>query len=100
MFTSPDRWDGIELARTRELLDRMFVARGMNRDATTVVGLATEEYRRGSGFSLDAALLEKPVWTAEDQAEMEELQRNTGAFESPQWSQSYEEEYPPPREDS
>jgi hypothetical protein len=80
--------------RKRELLGRMFIARGLHPDATTVVGIATEEYAPGAGFSLDVASYHKELWTDEDQALMEDLQRKTGAFVSPVWSEERVEEYP------
>ncbi|WP_405282835.1 hypothetical protein V3331_13315 [Gaopeijia maritima] len=87
-------------ARTEELLARMFIARGTYPGATTIVGIATEEFSPGSGFSLDVAVLEKDSWTDEDQAEMDELVRTTGAFASPDWSERNEVEYPPGEEGS
>ena len=43
--------------RVAELRNRCFVARGLNKDAVTVIGIATEQYVRGEGFSLDVAHL-------------------------------------------
>ena len=80
--------------RKNELLGRMFIARGLHQDATTVVGIATEEYVPGAGSSLDVANYQKDTWTNEDQALMEHLQRETGAFVSPVWSEERFEEYP------
>ena len=80
--------------RNKELLARMFIARGTVEGAETVVGLSTEDYQEGAAWSIDAAVLRKDQWTSEDQAEMEEIQRNTGAFESPRWTESHEDEYP------
>ncbi len=92
-LTRPRGWN--RKARSAELLGRMFIARGTYPGAIQIVGIATEEYEPGSGLSLDVAGLHKETWTAEDQAEMEALKRKTGAFESPNWSRSHEEEYPP-----
>jgi hypothetical protein len=86
--------DSDRLNRRNELLSRMFIARGMHSDSTTVVGLATEEYDPGDGFSLDSALYHKPDWTDEDQARMKEIQRGTGAFQNPRWTQERVDEYP------
>lgn len=80
--------------RRNELLARMFIARGMNQNSTTVVGIATEEYDPGKGSSTDAALYKKPEWTTEDQARMEDMQRNTGAFAKPRWTSQHVDEYP------
>jgi hypothetical protein len=73
----------------------MFIARGMNQDATVVVGLATEEYEQNSGFSVDAAVYYKEFWTKADQIEMEALQEASRAFVSPILAESREDEYPP-----
>ena len=81
--------------RRAELLGRMFIARGMHRDAPTVVGLATEEYDPAGGFSLDSALYHKAEWTDADQAGMEQLQQATGAFQNPRFTRQQLDEYPP-----
>ncbi|MCX5727110.1 MAG: NERD domain-containing protein [Candidatus Saganbacteria bacterium] len=54
-------------ARRAELSNRCFVARGLNPDCTTVVGIATEKPQRGKGFSIDVAHLYIPEWTPENQ---------------------------------
>lgn len=81
-------------ARAAELLGRCFIARGLNPEATTVVGLATDQYGTGEGFTLDACCYEKPDWTAEDQQAVEELQKATGAFVEPRLSRVGENEFP------
>lgn len=86
--------DADRMARRSELLGRMFIARGMYQDGTTVVGLATEEYDPRDGFSLDSALYYKPEWTADDQALLERLQHETGAFQNPQVTQERFDEFP------
>jgi len=66
--------------RQAELGNRCFVARGQALEATTVVGLATEQYTEGKGFSLDLVHLYKPDWTTKDQEAMEAMQRDLGYF--------------------
>lgn len=80
--------------RRNELLGRLLIARGMHQNAKVVVGIATEEYEPKGGFSIDTAAYFKEEWTAEDQAEMERLQGQTGAFANPRWTASHEDEYP------
>jgi hypothetical protein len=80
--------------RQKELLGRLFVARGMYKKARVVVGIATEVYEPNAGFSLDTAAFIKEEWTAEDQAKMEQIQAETGAFVTPVWTSSHEDEYP------
>jgi hypothetical protein len=80
--------------RVAELGNRCFVARGLNKNATTVVGIATEQYEKGRGFSLDLIYLYQPVWTSVHQTNMEKMQRDLGYFVSPQTIKSSEDEYP------
>jgi hypothetical protein len=82
--------------RIDELQVRCFVVRGLLPDVTTVVGLATERYERGRGFSLDLALLHLPDWTAEHQAQMEQIQAKMGTFATPMITKFSEDEYPGP----
>lgn len=80
--------------RTAELLERCFVARGLNPKCKTVIGLATEQYEEKAGFSLDAFHLEKPDWTEEDQKKLVYIQNELGFFKSPVQSTGSEDEYP------
>jgi hypothetical protein len=81
--------------RQAELANRCFVVRGLNPQATTVVGIATEQYTPSrKGFSFDLVHTFKPSWTPEDQAMMENMQRDLGYFVKPRLSQSSEDEYP------
>jgi hypothetical protein len=80
--------------RVAELGNRCFVARGLQAGATTIVGLGTEQYEQGEGFSLDLVHLYMPVWTPEDQTRMEAMQRDLGYFASPHVIRSSEDEYP------
>lgn len=80
--------------RVAELGTRCFVARGLNQDATTVVGIATEKYEKGKGFSLDLVHLYIPRWTAKNQSDMVAMQRDLGLFVSPVTTPGHEDEYP------
>jgi hypothetical protein len=80
--------------RVAELSNRCFVARGLQPESTHVVGLATEQYEKGKGFSLDLCNLFKPTWTSEDQRIMEEMQAELGYFKSPKVTKTSEDEYP------
>jgi hypothetical protein len=79
--------------RQAELSNRCFVARGQNQEATTVVGLATEQYSP-QGFSFDLVHMYKPHWTPQDQEIMEGMQRDLGYFANPRVSTTGEDEYP------
>jgi hypothetical protein len=80
--------------RVAELSNRCFVARGLRKDTKTVVGIATEQYEKGKGFSLDLVHLHIPTWTAEAQARMEAMQKELGYFVAPRKTLTHEDEYP------
>lgn len=80
--------------RVAELGGRCFVARGLNRDCHTVIGLATEQYVRGKGFSFDVIYLHMPEWTAANQTEMEYSQKEFGYFKNPILHLIHGNEYP------
>ncbi len=69
--------------RVAELMLRCLVARGLHQDATTVVGIATEQKNESGGYSLDAALLQIAIWTKDLQEEMERIQHELGYFCQP-----------------
>jgi len=80
--------------RVAELGNRCFVARGLSQDATTIVGIGTERYEKGEGFSLDLVHLYIPMWTSEYQSRMDAMQRELGYFVSPRLTKTSEDEYP------
>lgn len=80
--------------RVAELDNRCFVARGLHSDAPTVVGIATEQYEAGKGFSLDVIHLHIPQWTAAHQQHVQQMQAALGYFAKPQESRLSEDEYP------
>ena len=80
--------------RIEELGCRCFVARGRNQDCSTVVGLATEQYEKGKGFSLDLSYVYIADWTADKQHDMEGMQRDLGFFTNPGKTEIWEDEYP------
>lgn len=59
--------------RVVELSARCFAARGKVPENPTVVGIATEQYISGKGYSLDLIYLSKPIWTPDDQKALDEL---------------------------
>jgi hypothetical protein len=73
---------------------RCFVARGLNPKCDTVIGLATECYERGKGFSFDVIYIHKPEWTEDDQKEMEYAQKEFGYFSNPVYRSMHGDEYP------
>ncbi len=80
--------------RVTELGGRCFVVRGLQQNCKTVIGVATEQYEPGKGFSFDIVYLHKETWTAEDQKQLEYAQREFGWFASPQQKLVHEDEYP------
>jgi len=80
--------------RAAELGNRCFVALGQNRQATVAIGVATEQYTPGMGYSLDLCHTYKPVWTQADQEAMEGMQRDLGYFVNPRKTRTREDEYP------
>jgi len=80
--------------RTAELGNRCFVARGLHPESARVVGLATEQYVKGKGFSLDLCHLYVPQWTAKDQEIMEGMRGELGYFRNPRVTHDSEDEYP------
>jgi hypothetical protein len=80
--------------RVAELGCRCFIARGQNQKSTTVVGLATEQYVKGKGFSFDMLYLYKPQWTDEDEKHLVGMQNDLKFFTAPQYSSAHEDEYP------
>jgi len=83
--------------RMADLGNRCFVARGLHAESKTVIGLGTEQYVRGKGFSLDLSYLYIEDWTADKQEAMEGMQRELGYFVSPERTEGVEDEYPAPR---
>ena len=80
--------------RVAELGARCFVARGLHLDCKTVVGIATECYEPGKGFSLDLVYLYKETWTHEDQVRVKSVQEEFGYFVNPRRTAAHEDEYP------
>jgi hypothetical protein len=81
--------------RMLQLGARCGIVRGLNPEIKTVVGIATEEYVPGKGYSLDACYFHKEEWTDEDQALMQDLQRDFGYFTNPVVTHYQDDEYPP-----
>ena len=80
--------------RTAELGGRCLVARGLNKDRKTVIGLATERYEEGKGSSFDLIYFNIPIWTDELQNQVEYAQKEFGYFTNPQFTKVHEDEYP------
>jgi len=80
--------------RRAELGMRCFIARGLNSECKTVIGIATEQYKPRLGHSFDLYYLYKPDWTEKDQAHMKSIQQESGFFLNSKRTEADEDEYP------
>ena len=80
--------------RRAELQMRVWVARSLKPTSHTVIGIATEQYERDRGFSLDAVYLHQESWTKADQEEANRLQAEYEFFTNMKTSSISEDEYP------
>jgi hypothetical protein len=80
-------------ARKAMLSEMCYVARGSFLQNQKVIGIATEKTLE-STCSYDFCLLDRPLWTRENQQEMESLKRRSGIFKNPTVSKVEETEYP------
>ncbi|HEX7904876.1 MAG TPA: hypothetical protein VF487_13450 [Chitinophagaceae bacterium] len=67
----------------KELHLRCLVARSLFKDRTKVIGLATEHYEKGKGYSLDLLYMDMPELTEEQINEAEQIKNDLGYFKSP-----------------
>lgn len=72
-----------------------WIARGKYPQNVKVLGIATE-MKIKQICSYDFVLLNSPVWTEENQRNVEKLQKDTGIFVNPIVKQEHEDEYPQP----
>lgn len=77
-----------------ELGARCFVIRGLYPENKTVVGIATEIYEQGYGYSMDAIYYSKDDWTEMDKKDFNELKNNLGFFNKPNIKNERVDEYP------
>jgi len=70
-----------------------FVARGLNKENSKVVGIATEMKIEPS-CSYDFCLVDIPEWGDKEQTEMERVQKELGIFTNPNFTHIHEDEYP------
>lgn len=73
--------------RARELALRCLVVRGRCPNVTTVVGIATDRPKAGkTGHSSDIVYIYMPIWTDNDAANVDGIQRDLGYFKNTKWS--------------
>jgi len=80
--------------RRAEIETRCIVARGLNQDIDTVIGIATEQHKPRAGRSFDLYYFYKPDWTKKDQARMKSIQQTSGFFLNSVKTEAHEDEYP------
>jgi len=80
--------------RRAELINRCVVARGLNQDSNTVIGIATEEYDKNKGPSIDLCHVLIVKWSDEDQSSIDDIQSKFGYFKNVRRTLINEEEYP------
>lgn len=80
--------------RRAELGIRCFIARGLNLDCITIIGIATEQSNPGVGHSFDLCYLHLPKWGKKHQVRMEQLRIESGFFAHPEKTKAHEDEYP------
>jgi len=71
-----------EFAR-KEFHLRCMVARSLFKDRAKVIGLATEHYKTGQGYSLDLIYMDMPELTKAQIDEAEQIKNDLGYFKSP-----------------
>ena len=81
-------------SRMKELSLRCFVMRGLNPEHKTIIGIATEKYEKGKGYSLDTGYFHFPTLTPEDMEKIKEIQKDLGYFDDPRQQRIVEDEYP------
>lgn len=92
-FLFADDFEKLRERRQAMLASICYFARGKFQQNKKVIGIATEKkFRRICSY--DFVLIDKPVWTGEDQKRMEQLQKDTGMFVNPQIGETHEDEYP------
>jgi len=80
--------------RVAEMAGRCFVVRGLFPKSKTVIGICTEKYQKGGGFSLDLFYFHKDLWTLEDMTQVNFLQSEFGYFKNSVTRFLHEDEYP------
>jgi hypothetical protein len=81
-----------------ELGNRCFVARGLNQQSLTVVGIGTEYFEGDDSSALFMCYLHKEDWSLEDDANVKAMQSELGYFVKPRLTSRHEDEYPTSRD--
>lgn len=72
--------------RVSELALRCLVVRGRCPNVTTVVGIATDRPKAGkTGHSSDIVYIHRSIWTDDDDANVDGIQRDLGYFKNTKW---------------
>ena len=81
-------------SRRDELLLRCLSIRSSYPEYKTLIGIATEQYKKGKGFSLDTAYFHLPTLTSKDMGNIKKMSKELGFFDNPRERMIHEDEYP------
>ena len=70
--------------RLKELQLTCMIGRQMHMDASVVIGIATEKYKKDQGFSLDICYFHLPEWTKEMEEKTNQIREELGIYKNPQ----------------
>lgn len=82
--------------RKRELYLRCVAARNDMANYAPIVGLATEQYAKGKGHSIDVLLFDVKEWAPELREKVQAMQKELGYWTNPRYSQASHDEFPAP----
>lgn len=69
--------------RLKELQLTCMIGRQMHKDASIVIGIATEKYKKDQGFSLDICYFHLPEWTKEMEEKTNQAKEELGIYKNP-----------------
>ncbi|MDX2068130.1 MAG: hypothetical protein SFV55_06865 [Haliscomenobacter sp.] len=70
--------------RLKELQLTCMIGRQMHMDASVIIGIATEKYKKDKGFSLDICYFHLPEWTKEMEEKTNQIREELGIYKNPQ----------------
>jgi hypothetical protein len=80
--------------RSNKLKLRCFAAKNMFKEDKEIVGIATDQYIRGGGYSFDLYYMYLPEWNEEDIKFYDQMQEDLGYFTNPDIKKKHFDEYP------
>jgi hypothetical protein len=80
--------------RSNKLKLRCFAAKNMFKEDKKIVGIATEQYIKGGGYSFDLYYMYLPEWSEEAIKFFDQMQKDLSYFTNPNINKKHFEEYP------